>query len=64
MSRPRSANPSFSIALRAGEDLYQNVRLLAAVRRCSLADLLRDALRQLVEAADDLPTMPPTRNVA
>ena len=64
MSRPRSATPSFSIAIRAGEDLYRDARLLAAVRRMTLADLLREALRQLLEAADDLPTMPPTRNVA
>jgi len=59
---PRPDTPSFAVALRLGEDLYIRSRVLAAVRRTSLAELVRQGLRQLLEAADDLPTMPPTRN--
>lgn len=61
---PRPDTPSFSVALKLSEDLYTQSRVLAAVRRTSLAELVRQGLRQLLEAADDLPTMPPTRNVA
>ncbi len=61
MPRPRSATPSFSIAVRAGEDLYQRARLLAAVRCVPLAELVREALREFVDTADDMPTMPPAR---
>ncbi len=61
---PRPANPSYSIAVRAGEDLYRRARLLAAARCMPLADLVREALNQLLEGADDLPTLPPTRNAA
>lgn len=61
---PRPDTPSFSVALKLSEDLYTQSRVLAAVRRTSLAELVRQGLRQLLEAADDLPTMPPTRNAA
>lgn len=64
MPKPGSGNPSYSIAVRAGEDLYLRARLLAAVRCVPLADLMREALRQLLDSADDLPTLPPTRNAA
>jgi len=61
---PRPDTPSFSVALKLSEDLYTRSRVLAAVRRTSLAELVRQGLRQLLEAADDLPTLPPTRNAA
>jgi len=64
MPRPRPDNPSFSVALKLTEGLYTSARVLAAVRRTSLAGLMRDALRQLLEGADDMPTLPPTRNAA
>jgi hypothetical protein len=64
MPQPRPDNPSFAVALKLGEGLYTRARVLAAVRRMSLAGLVREALRQLLESADDLPTLPPTRDAA
>lgn len=64
MPRPRAAVPSYSIGFRTDPDTHARARLLAAARCMPLADLMREALRQLLEGADDLPTLPPTRNAA
>lgn len=58
MSR-RSETPSYSVALRLGEDLYSRARVLAAVRRMPLAELVRQAVGNLLEEAHDLPDLSP-----